>query len=496
MTYWDLVCRAADEAPERVILADDFGRTLTTSQLRDAGERTAAALPVSPGDTVSWVLPTCLEAAVLMVALTRLGVRQNPVIPAWRHRELRVVLGQLEPTLFIGPETWRGFAVGDMLRELGASVLALDFTGDPGPELRLPAGDVSALPPIPGHDGQWVYYSSGTTSDPKGVRHTDSSLMASAAGSIELAGLRAPEVYPIAWPLTHIGGVTMLTCTLAAGLKLVLFDSWDPATTPERMATHAPTILGSAQPFFRAYLAAQERHGDEPLYPQLRAFTAGGAPTPPEIARELMEVFGVPGVLGSYGLTEFPIATATAGTDPPEILLRSVGRPSPGVAVRIVDGEIRLKGPQLPSGYVEPAVDGEILDDEGWVRTGDLGAVDADGYVFVTGRLKDIIIRNAENISALEIEDTLLRHPDIADVAVVGLPDSKTGERVCAAIVVAAGRTLDVATVAAFCQSQGLAKYKCPESVTLVDGLPRNSMGKLLKHDIRTALLSPHEDDQ
>lgn len=201
-----------------------------------------------------------------------------------------------------------------------------------------------------------------------------------------------------------------------------------------------------------------------------------------------MDVFGVPGVLGSYGLTEFPIATATAGTDPPEILLRSVGRPSPGVAVRIVDGEIRLKGPQLPSGYVEPAVDGEIMDDEGWVRTGDLGEVDADGYVFVTGRLKDIIIRNAENISALEIEDTLLRHPDIADVAVVGLPDPKTGERVCAAIVVGAGKTLDVATVAAFCQSHGLAKYKCPEAVTLVQSLPRNSMGKLLKQDIRAAL--------
>lgn len=232
MTYWDLVCRAADEAPERVLLADDFGRTLTTTQLRDAAERTAAALPVSPGDTVSWSLPTGLEAAVLMVALTRLGVRQNPVIPAWRHRELRVVLGQLEPTLFISPETWRGFRVGDMLRELGAPVLAVDFSGDPGPELRLPVGDVSALPPVPGHDGQWVYYSSGTTSDPKGVRHTDSSLMASAAGSIELAGLRAPEVYPIAWPLTHIGGVTMLTCTLAAGLQLVLFDTWDPATTP------------------------------------------------------------------------------------------------------------------------------------------------------------------------------------------------------------------------------------------------------------------------
>jgi cyclohexanecarboxylate-CoA ligase len=489
MTYWDLVSSAADEAPQRVILADDHGRTLTTTQLRDAAERVAAALPVSAGDTVSWQLPTCLELPVLLAALSRLGVVQNPIIPALRHREVQVITSQLKPSLYITPETWRGFAHGEMAREMGCRVLALDLEAAPGGALRLPAGDVSLLPPSPGDDARWVYYSSGTTSIPKGVKHTDSSLIASAAGMIEICGFREPEVYPVAWPLAHIGGVTMLTCALRAGLKLVVFDGWDPVATPERMARHSPTILGSAQPFFRAYLDAQRRHGSDPLFPALHMFTAGGAPTSPEIARELADVFGVRGIMGSYGLTEFPIATATSADDPDEILLRSVGRPSPGVLIRIVEGEIRLKGPQHPDGYADSALDGDLWDEDGWVRTGDLGEVDTEGYVFITGRLKDVIIRNAENISAQEIEDVLLRHPDVADVAVIGLPDQKTGERVCALIVPNGEATFDVATLAAYCQEQGLAKYKCPEQVELVPALERNSMGKLLKQQMRDLLL-------
>jgi acyl-CoA synthetase (AMP-forming)/AMP-acid ligase II len=314
--------------------------------------------------------------------------------------------------------------------------------------------------------------------------HTDSSLIASASGVIELSGLRHPEVYPISFPVAHIGGINMLTCCLKAGLKLVLFDSWDPSTTPERMAAHDPTILGTAQPFFRAYLDAQARHGEEPLFPCLHAFVAGGAPTPPEIARELGEVFGAK-VIVSYGMTEFPIATSTTMSDSEEVLLKSVGRASPGVEIRLVDGEVRLKGPQAFSGYVDSSLDRAAFDDEGWIRSGDLGAWDGEGNLSITGRMKDIIIRNAENISALEIEDTILKHPDVADVAVIGLPDPRTGERVCAVIAPRGEATFDVATIAAHCQASGLARYKCPEQVEVVPLLERNSMGKLLKQQLR-----------
>ncbi len=490
MTFWNLVGQAAEEVPDRVILADDHGRSLTTAQFRDAAESVAAALPVGPGATVSWQLPTSIEAYVLMAALARLGATQNPIIPALRDREVGIITSQVRPSLYIAPQIWNGFAYADMGRALGLEVLAADFVARPGPELRLPVADPSTLGPAPAHDNDWVYFSSGTTSDPKGVKHTDSSLVAAASGLIEWSGFGADDVYPVAWPVTHIGGVNMVTICLQAGLRLVLFDAWDPTTTPERMAAFRPTILGSAQPFFRAYIDAQRRHGSDPLFPHVRIFTAGGAPTPPEIVRELMETFGVPGALGAYGLTEFPIATATSPDDPADVLLRSVGRPSPGVRARIVDGEIRLKGPQMFGGYLDPALDEPAFDDDGWFRTGDLGEIDDAGNVYITGRLKDIIIRNAENISALEIEDMLLQHPDIEDVAVIGLPDPRTGERVCAVVVARDDARPDLAGVAAHCIGLGLAKYKCPEQVVIVPALERNSMGKLLKQKIRDQVLA------
>ena len=488
LTFWKLVCRAAEEVPDRVILADDHGRTLTTTQFRAAAEKVAAALPVTAGDTVCWQLPTSLEAVTLMAALARLDVVQNPIIPALRLHEVGIITGQLQPDLFIAPETWSGFGFADMARGLGLRVLGLDFAPEPGHDLQLPSGDPSALPPPPANDTHWVYYSSGTTSDPKGVRHTDGTLIAAAAGLSEVATFGVGDVYPIAWPVTHIGGITMLTTSLQAGLKLVLFDRWDPTTTPARMAAHRPTILGSAQPFFRAYIAAQVQSSG-PMFPDLRLVTAGGAPTPPEIVAELIDAFGVRGVTGSYGLTEFPIASATAPDDPEDVMLRSVGKASPGVQVRLVDGEIRLKGPQLFAGYVDESLGAAAFDEDGWFRSGDLGELDDDGYIFITGRLKDVIIRNAENISANEIEDVLLRHPDIVDVAVIGLPDSRRGELVCAVVVGRDGTTFDVAGLAAHCQASGLAKYKCPERVEVVQVLARNAMGKLLKQQLRDQLL-------
>ena len=488
MTLWQLVCTAAEKMPDKIILADDHGRTLTTVAYRDAAERVAAALEVDRREVVSWQLPTTLEAAVLMAALARLDVLQNPIIPVLRDREVRVIAGQLNTSLFIVPETWHGFAHGDMARDLGCRVLALDLDRTQGLDLRLPMGDPSMLPPPPSADTSWVYYSSGTTADPKGAKHTDSTLIVAAHGMIERAEFSKDDIYPIAWPFAHIGGSTMLACALWQGMKLVLFDEFDPVATPERMAKHHPTILGSAQPFFRAYLDAQYRHSDVPLFPDLWTFTAGGAPTPPEIVREMIEVFGVRGVPQSYGLTEFPIATTTSPQDPTDVLVSSIGKPSPDVELTVVDGEIRLKGPQCFLGYIEGSLDTAAFDDDGWFRTGDLGEV-RNGYIYITGRVKDIIIRNAENISAIEVEDVLLRHPNIVDVAVVGLPDSRTGERLCAVIVPSGNATLDVAAIAAHCQSNGLAKMKWPEQVEIVPALERNAMGKLLKVRIRERLL-------
>jgi cyclohexanecarboxylate-CoA ligase len=487
LTFWQLIAGAAARAPSQVVVADDYGRSLTTVQLRDAAEQVGAGLGVQPGTVVSWQLPTTIEGVVVLAALARAGAVQNPIIPILREREVGLITRGVGTELFITAETWRGFDHAAMARDLGLNVVSIDIESRVGCGLRLPMAEPAGLPAPPrsSTECRWLYFSSGTTADPKGARHSDESVMASARGMNAHLGFGDDDVYPIAFPISHIGGMTMLTAALVGGGRLVLFDSWDPATTPERAARHRPTILGSAQPFFTAYLDAQRRHGDEPLFPALRIFAAGGAPTPPELIHELVEVFGVPGVVNSWGLTEFPVATSSRPDDPPRVPAETVGRACPGVTIRLVDGELRLKGAQCFLGYVDPAGDAAAFDDEHWFCTGDLGEIDRDGNVRITGRLKDIIIRNAENISALELEGILRRHPHVADVAVIGLPDKTTGERVCAVVVPEREGSSTLAELAEHCRVEGVARPKWPEQLEHLDVLPRNAMGKILKQQLK-----------
>jgi acyl-CoA synthetase (AMP-forming)/AMP-acid ligase II len=343
---------------------------------------------------------------------------------------------------------------------------------------------------------RWIYTSSGTTADPKGVRHTDRSVMHGAGGPIG-TGATPDDVNAVAVPVSHIGGMLMLTAALMTGMQLALFESFDPATSPERFAAHAATVLGSAVPFFLAYFDAQQRHGDDPLFPRLRMLTGGGAPTPPEISRRAREVLGVRGIANSWGLTEFPVATYGRLDAPLDVLDTTTGPAVAGVEVRVVtddgrvgtpgeEGELRLRGPQCFLGYVDASLDAAAFDDEGWFRTGDLGIIDADGNVTVTGRIKDIIIRNAENISAKEVEDLLYTHPKVLDVAVVGLSDAKTGERVCAVVASSdANDPLTVADMRDFLREQGLRRQAVPEQLELVDVIPRNAAGKVTKNVLR-----------
>jgi cyclohexanecarboxylate-CoA ligase len=490
-TFWDLVARTAMEHPDRVVVADDHGRELTSASLLAAAESAAAGLHdrgVRPGHVVSWQLPTVLESVVMLAALSRLGTVQNPLIPLLREREVGLITAQVGTDLVIVPRTLKGFDHADMVEGLGLEALVLDLEGDVTPAMRLPVGDPAVLPAPPTDPTafRWAYYSSGTTAAPKGIRHSDASLMASSTGMVEGVGFGEGDVYPIAWPFTHIGGMTMIATALRGGCELVLFDTWDQTTTPERMAAHGPTILGSATPFFRGFLDAQARSGGT-LLTKVRACVGGGAPIPAELSRELAEVFGVNGIVSSYGLTEFPIATSQSPDEPG--VGTSVGRFVAGVTGRIVDGELQLKGPQCCLGYIDPALD-ETGFVDGWFRTGDIAEIDDDGIVHIVGRLKDVVIRNAENISALEVEEAVLTHPAVLDVGVVGVPDARTGERVVACVVLHDGQGLDVATLGAHCTERGLARYKCPEQLHVVDAIPRNPMGKIQKDPLRAAVLA------
>lgn len=504
-TYWGLVEATANEHPDRIVLVDDFGRSLTNSQLRNAAESTAAALAergVVDGTVVSWQLPTTLETMVVMVALTRLGAVQNPILPIWRESEVGFATAQLGTEMIVVPGVWRGFdhvALADGLaRVQPMTVVVVDHQVPIADGLRLPAGDPASLPAPPTNETlpRWVYYSSGTTAAPKGVRHCDRSVIAGSAGVVGMFGASSSDVNPIAFPVSHVGGAAMLAASLLTGMRLVLFDAFDPASTPKAIAAHRPTMLGSATPFFVAFMAAQGDHGAEPLFPDLRGCVGGGAPITAELGRQVREVFSVAGVANAWGLTEFPVATSPPPDGEPDILDHTVGRPVPGVSVRVVDdsgrevaaggeGELRLKGPQCFLGYVDETLDADAFDADGWFRSGDRGRIDADGNVIVTGRIKDAIIRNAENISALEIEGVLATHPGIADVAVIGVPDSRTGERVCAVVVPKPRAEVTLSSLAEHCQSHGLSKHKSPERLELIDELPRNLTGKVLKNELR-----------
>ena len=505
-SWWGLIAARAEATPDAAFLSDERGRALTFGEYRRRAEEVAAGLSslgVRSDHVVSWQLPTTIEAAVLMAALSRLGVRQNPIIPILRRTEVSFITRQVASRWLIVPGEYRGFDFTAMATEattgLECTVLSTSEFGDAA--LSLPIGDPAALagPTDPAEAARWYYYSSGTTALPKGARHTDATAMASSNAQIAYIGLRSDDLFPMPFPMTHIGGIMLLTAYLRLGARLMLIETFDPATSPTAMAAAGATLLGSATPFFHAYLAAQRAHGDEPLFPRLRQLQAGGAPITAELNAECVRVFGTP-VYNQWGLTEFPAATSLGEGDPAEKFNGTVGRMAPdaelsvrdfdGVPVGIdAEGELWVRGPQRCLGYVDTSLDAAAFDADGFFRTGDLGTVDADGFVRITGRLKDIIIRNAENISAQEIEDVLSSHPAIADIAVIGLPDERTGERACALVVLAPGHdALSVSDLAAHCSALGLAKQKTPEQLVIIDELPRNPMGKVLKHVLRARL--------
>ena len=507
-TYWSLIVDAARRGSNRPLLVDDHGRNLTARQFHDAACATAAAFArrgMGAGSVVSWQLPTTLETVVVMAALARLGAVQNPIIPILREHEVGFITGQLSSEFLVVPEFWRGFDHGGLARSLssdrGFEVITVDLATPPAAgELRLPRASIDALtaPPGSASDTLWIYYSSGTTAAPKGIRHTDASVTAGATGLVRMIGVTSSDVDPIAFPIAHIGGAVMLAAALQTGMRLALFDVFDPATTPFSIAAHKPTFLGTATPFFVAFLEAQRAHGDRPLFPSLRGGLAGGAPITAELGRQVRETLGVAGIANAWGLTEFPVATSPPLTATPEVLDHTVGAPGPGVSVRVVDnsgnevpagheGELRLKGPQCFVGYADAALDADAFDKDGWLRTGDLGLIDAYGNVRVTGRIKDAIIRNAENVSALEVENVLATHPAVADVAVIGVPDPSAGERVCAVVVPTSVDGVSLESLVQHCRSRGLSRYKHPEHLVIVDALPRNQFGKVIKKDLREA---------
>jgi acyl-coenzyme A synthetase/AMP-(fatty) acid ligase len=496
---WELVRRRAELTPDGVLAFDERRRRLTFGELAVAAERVAAGLAelgVRRGSVVSWQLSSRFDTIVLFVALSRLGAVQNPLIMMLRRTELRFICRQAGTRLLIVPPEYRGFAHAAMARSLATELPGMDvLVGE------LPTADPAILPPVgPDPEVRWLFYTSGTTSAPKGARHTDAGLLAaSTTYCTALAPTEHDRIAGLA-PMAHVGGVLHVLSALQAGCSLIITDIFAPEATAELLSELGVTLGGNGVPFARRLIEQQLARPGRALFPKLRAFLVGGAPRHPDLHDQVRTVLGGVGIVSGYGLTECPYLAWGSLTDGDREHATTEGRPGPGTEVRIVradgsradpaeSGELRVRAGQLLRGYVDATLDAEAFDADGFFRTGDLATLDRNGYLTITGRLKDVIIRNMENISAREVEDQLLTCDGIADGTVIGLPDGETGERVCA-VVVAEGEPPDLARLCAQLVARGLNKRKLPVQLEIMAELPRNAMGKVVKRELRERFLT------
>jgi len=503
-TMWELVDRRAAASPDHPMLIAADGGTTTFGEFRDRAERVAAglhAMGIREGSVVSWQLPTQADTIVLSIALARLGAVQNPIIHLYREREVGFALRQTGAALFVIPRVWRDVdftAIAERALADAPSRPSILTT-----EGGLPEGDARALPPPPAGTApedapiRWIYYTSGSTADPKGVQHTDQTLIAGGWGLARALDMGSDDVGSIAFPFAHIAGPDYLVTMLTFGFPAILVEAFSAPDVLPIFRRHGATMVGGSTAFYVAYLAEQRKNPSEPILPSLRLMSGGGAAKPPEIHYEVRDEIGGRGVVHGYGMTEVPMIANGSPHDTDEQLANTDGKPVDGADVRIVtldgklagpdeEGEVRVKGPMVFHGYTDPALTKEAFDEDGYFRTGDLGRLRADGHLTLTGRLKDVIVRKGENISAKEIEDLLYTHPMVIEVAVIGLPDPERGERVCAVVQLADGADgLELAEVASYCRDAGLMTQKIPEQLELRTDWPRAGTGKIVKKTLR-----------
>lgn len=482
---------AAATTPDRVLVRDG-DTALCAADLLDRSTRLAHALlrrmPV--GSVVSFMVPNWHEAAVIYLATTLAGMVVNPILPSLRDHELRFILTDADSRMIFIPETFGGHDYAAMVNRVVAD-------GDSSPEVVVVRGesdtfaallDETGTGPLPKPDPaatQMILYTSGTTGRPKGVLHTNNSLRALITQLGTFWRIEQGDTFLVPSPIAHIGGsIYAFECPLLLGTQAVLMQRWDADEAVTLMSTHGCTHMAGATPFLSGLLTAAQSAGTR--LPDLKVFICGGASVPPSLIRRAADYFEHAAVTRVYGSTEVPVTTVGSLEDA-DRAADTDGRP--GIAdVRLVDGEIRARGPQMLRGYLHADDTRDAFDDSGYFRTGDLGRWTEGGYLVVTGRAKDIIIRNGENISPKEVEDILVTHPRVAEIAIVGLPDQRTGERACAVAVAVEPAGPDVAELREFLLARGVAKFKAPEQIVYVDALPKNAAGKVLKHQIKTDL--------
>jgi acyl-CoA synthetase (AMP-forming)/AMP-acid ligase II len=481
----------------------------TVGEVYDQALRVAGGLRdhgLGPGDIVAFQLPNWVEAAVTFYACTIVGVTIVPIVHFYGPKEVGFILRQSGARAHV---TVSAYGKRDFLAELatvrdGLTDLETVFVvGDTGgaPDLS-PFESLRGAEPMDGpvavdpDSPAVIGYTSGTTADPKGVVHTHRTLGCEVR---QLSGHHAERdrASLVGAPVGHaIGMLGGLLCPLVGGKAIYMIDGWDPPTVLDAMVEENISAGSGSTYFFTSLL---DSPGYGPVHAELMHFTGlGGSPIPDAVA-ERADDLGI-SLVRAYGSTEHPSITGSEHEAPREKRIHTDGKPMDGVEIRTVNedgrdvgigqpGEILSRGPDRFAGYTDPALTAEAIEEGGWLHTGDVGIIDADGYLTITDRLKDIIIRGGENVSAAEVEQLLAHMTGVAEVAVVAAPDERFGEHGCAFFRMQPGAAApDLEAVRSHLSAAGLARQKWPEELRVVEELPRTPSGKIQKFVLRERL--------
>ena len=519
-TFHDLLLKRRQAHPDKVF-ATDGSRSLTFSELFEAGQRLAVGLHrhgLRRGDTVAVQLPNWVEFIQVLTALSRLGVVMVPIMPIYRHDDVSYVLAHAGIKTVITTEDFGKFNYLDMylglrpqhpeltivvarpgstahdLAETDANVLTLD-------ELEADTDDDSAgkeldAPPRP-DDPFVIVYTSGTTSRPKGCVHTFNTYAAGSRALIGPFGYTDADVQFGPSPVAHTTGlVTSVLLPILTGASTHLMDKWDPARGIDEIQRFGCTAVVTAPTFLQTLLSAYDpaQHN----LSTLRLWTCAGAPIPAAVVKQANAALPKLRVLSLYGRSENLVTTTCSVTAEASRALNSDGTALPGSQVKVVDergteaprgteGDIAYRGPAHMIEYLaNPSETAALFTRDGFSKSGDLGKMTDDGYVRVTGRTKDIVIRGGMNISVREIEEHLAHHPGLQAYSVVGMPDERLGEKVCCYLVSKPEhKPPTVDELREYLLAQGMPIQKTPERVVAVDSLPMTATGKIVKHELR-----------
>ncbi len=508
--YWQQTARAM---PDKIAVVDNHGASYNYSALDHAASCLAnwmLAKGIESGERIAFQLPGWCEFTVIYLACLKIGAVSVPLLPSWREAELVWVLNKCQAKMFFAPTLFKQTRPVDLILPLQnqlpqlQQIVGVDKLAPATSSLSLSqiiADNTPLTTAITTHGDELaaVLFTSGTEGLPKGVMLTHNNILASERAYCARLNLTWQDVFMMPAPLGHATGFLHgVTAPFLIGARSVLLDIFTPDACLALLEQQRCTCMLGATPFVYDLLNVLEKQPAD--LSALRFFLCGGTTIPKKVARECQQL-GIK-LLSVYGSTESSPHAVVNLDDPLSRFMHTDGYAAAGVEIKVVDdarktlppgceGEEASRGPNVFMGYFdEPELTARALDEEGWYYSGDLCRMDEAGYIKITGRKKDIIVRGGENISSREVEDILLQHPKIHDACVVAMPDERLGERSCAYVVLKAPHhSLSLEEVVAFFSRKRVAKYKYPEHIVVIEKLPRTASGKIQKFLLRKDIM-------